>query len=1344
MDGNPGGSGDCVIAIDKSKEKRHPVKRNPKGHAIPNRYRGAPRSGTAAAAAGPSSDSQRIATNARARAPPARTRARSTRTRATTASTSNNGGDVQMGGVDDSPSIARSTRASRAANRAMRGATPAPTASRANNGTPAVRGRRYRGALQRPRGRQGKSTAPDDDDDDDNDDDDDDDDDDEEEEEDVEPVSTGKRRRSPVLSDDEDDNNASKKPRRIIKIKRKAPAPPEGEDEDNDENNRPVYKAIQRGRVLSKDEVDNANASKPPARKKNGKKIAPVPSDDDASSVDYVGTGETTDADSGNDDSEDGDTTEDENGLAEGEDEDMMDVDDQPTPSSAPRRRRPPAMKQPKAIHAFALKQPKTAAPVADDGENDGDIELDDAPEPEPEPVSEPVPGPSNRKRKQDDLDERLPAPAPKKQDLNRVCKFCQQMADSGIVDPNLTACDAKRLGSGAFIECTNCANHRSGFKPGHVCELPRAKKTWRKYGSRDSIMYWPGACEKCIRDGTARSCDVDPILRYACTNCKSEKCHANGVPMDERPTTVPGVRRWFRRECDVCVTRSRDESDRGCTWLNDRTTWDKPCHHCTTNDLSCFDGGILIAHPASLRLPKDWVIPPQLLPNGFAELSDTTEWRKPCLRCVADGHTCKADAAAAGYACERCTQLGIDCEREEDDEREGEDEGEEQRKDKGKGKAVDKGKGKAIAKRRVVYPIFNLTRVGMGSFQPFQACGRCVEKGRNCDHQRPCDSCCSNSDKKKCDSFTRSTRKGFNCINGRIQPAPPALYYLAMGYGAKGVNDVKDGTKLEHWIGPAAPMYAMKMDKHNSEAIAVLGMQLRERLQPRGEPPNTYKRSVIQGVIPSDITQAQKLRFRHQEHAGETGARRRQCQQSSQRRPPERQHHPVLGLPHPDQSPLAGLYGPRHSPGLPYYHTNPVSRQEVIDVDGDEDMYRDNGVSWISQNPFGAAEYNPPPGTEISMFPNSSMIVLDNDEPSLTGDFDNMDIDDPAGFFSPAQPAPRMSTNVAAYASTVAVARPGPLAIFTPPALASASTSTAVAGPAPRNYSPVSDGSNPSPRLPPPNPFQFTLYGMIQGLQVVPPAFKNILEPIPEMPRTPRGPGITKCREVTHTGGRKVHCGAPISADSVCQCRDHSKSRGVCDLCNRISREHLVAEDGLGISTKDILSLRAYLCTDCSHKVSADMGSISQFKKTGINVVRGQTVRQPQISGPVKLPNGIIDFKGNALPITGCACGTKLFEQRMCRNHRKDFARRILDRAKEMRAWRLQRFGRHACPGCLINKSAIESNLCADEAGRLNSNGHKAWACLVCSELVIHQETSPKLVKGWKEWFFVTPDSWN
>ncbi|KAF5554867.1 hypothetical protein FMEXI_1845 [Fusarium mexicanum] len=79
------------------------------------------------------------------------------------------------------------------------------------------------------------------------------------------------------------------------------------------------------------------------------------------------------------------------------------------------------------------------------------------------------------------------------------------------------------------------------------------------------------------------------------------------------------------------------------------------------------------------------------------------------------------------------------------------------------------------------------------------------------------CTNCADYRSQNK-DNTELAERGGHKCqVPGPVTPlihfeqkSPGPLYYLALGYGSGGVNDFKDGRRLEHWIGPAAPVYGL------------------------------------------------------------------------------------------------------------------------------------------------------------------------------------------------------------------------------------------------------------------------------------------------------------------------------------------------------------------------------------------------------------------------------------------------------------------------------------------------------------------------------------------------------
>ncbi|KAG6011984.1 hypothetical protein E4U41_005416, partial [Claviceps citrina] len=159
--------------------------------------------------------------------------------------------------------------------------------------------------------------------------------------------------------------------------------------------------------------------------------------------------------------------------------------------------------------------------------------------------------------------------------------------------------------------------------------------------------------------------------------------------------------------------------------------------------------------------------------------------------------HHCRALAGEIEYSCAMCWEIGIDCWATKSPEN-----------------------PDNPAAERKFFPLFDFSRVGLGNLCTFSKCTRCKETGRNCDRQRPCDSCVedaaahtgsgsgsgSGSGPGSC---CDDVKDGYNCIK-RLSYPPGPIYYLALGYGPNGVHDVKDGSKMEHWIGPPFPLYAI------------------------------------------------------------------------------------------------------------------------------------------------------------------------------------------------------------------------------------------------------------------------------------------------------------------------------------------------------------------------------------------------------------------------------------------------------------------------------------------------------------------------------------------------------
>lgn len=394
-------------------------------------------------------------------------------------------------------------------------------------------------------------------------------------------------------------------------------------------------------------------------------------------------------------------------------------------------------------------------------------------------------------------------------------------------------------------LECTNCADHRARnpvAAAGHICSVPRKPLMYRKYSTYHPARYDQAispisglptdtgvCCVKCAADGKAASCDVDPILAYQCSSCKpADMCRlSDNRVMDRKPRVRQGFVKWFRHACDGCVLLAAGRR-RGlrnqCSWLADRTTWNQPCTRSRDNNLLCLSSALVASMPANISIPDNWR-PHSFLALGWAELRPNTAWRKACMNCRRDRAHCRASIAHPLSACGRCTTMGLDC-------------------------ADCEG---------TAYPIFDLSQVGFGRFMPFTACRHCVEMGRNCDKQRPCDSCTNAGEAHLCDNAFLRTEAGkqrmINCLHGRLQPPPGPLYYLALGYGANGVDDVKDGSRMEHWIGPITEVYSEPTISFHPGTLMREVTKQRELLIPRSTPPHAAPGTPLAGKPTSQLT---------------------------------------------------------------------------------------------------------------------------------------------------------------------------------------------------------------------------------------------------------------------------------------------------------------------------------------------------------------------------------------------------------------------------------------------------------------------------------------------------------
>ncbi|KAF4456991.1 hypothetical protein F53441_1006 [Fusarium austroafricanum] len=434
------------------------------------------------------------------------------------------------------------------------------------------------------------------------------------------------------------------------------------------------------------------------------------------------------------------------------------------------------------------------------------------------------------------------------------ICEFCANHPVGKALYAANGKCDWKQFpNNGPEVynrECSNCANYRSRTKNAremakeddHMCQVQGKNPgkeglinfKHKKYGHGNPFSYRDTPCDLCKKRNQAAICDVDTTLGYYCEPCRRDQsCKVDTILLPLRRPNKLKDRAWFRHACDRCYSRYKQFENPGpgdcCSWVSNRREWqnDQACSQCQRDAVPCIDVGFLVAPPSRTPLlPSSWSIRGDFeIPENkkqkhrkpkwheHIEVTAVTPFRRKCRGCESGGRNarCLIVWEQWKYACERCTQFGIDC------------------------FVANEDGGWAR------YPIFNLSRVGFGQFTPFLVCGPCKTKGTNCERARPCSACINR--KTACDSMIKENIWG--CIDRKkmtlnyTEPFNPGpLYYLAMGYGSNGVNHIKDGRHVEDWIGPVAPVYGMISDADGPQHYRHIADLHRHHRPPNGVAP--------------------------------------------------------------------------------------------------------------------------------------------------------------------------------------------------------------------------------------------------------------------------------------------------------------------------------------------------------------------------------------------------------------------------------------------------------------------------------------------------------------------------
>ncbi len=230
-----------------------------------------------------------------------------------------------------------------------------------------------------------------------------------------------------------------------------------------------------------------------------------------------------------------------------------------------------------------------------------------------------------------------------------------------------------------------------------------------------------------------------------------------------------------------------------------------------------------------------------------------------------------------------------------------------------------------------------------------------------------------------------------------------------------------------------------------------------------------------------------------------------------------------------------------------------------------------------------------------------------------------------------------------------------------------------------------------------------------------------------------PRGGGIDGlCAEIRDDG---------IACENFtlrrCESKWHWGQEPVCDDCDAASKERLYRVWALSPAVQE---LRAYVCRQCLPQ-AADPESFhaSGFRVWGLQPDAESSPESAIVTNAS--PNIYLDRPGvqrtvtkggfmgpDPLPVTGCACGLKLFGRRLCTPHRTQHVIDMQEAAVAMRTYVLNAHGKMVCPLCRVNRGVDAYDFAGPEGGE---GQRLAWACLACHAFVVAGVADSGLIPG-------------
>lgn len=193
------------------------------------------------------------------------------------------------------------------------------------------------------------------------------------------------------------------------------------------------------------------------------------------------------------------------------------------------------------------------------------------------------------------------------------------------------------------------------------------------------------------------------------------------------------------------------------------------------------------------------------------------------------------------------------------------------------------------------------------------------------------------------------------------------------------------------------------------------------------------------------------------------------------------------------------------------------------------------------------------------------------------------------------------------------------------------------------------------------------------------------------------------------------VPCGAFASA--CCEDTIHCPDFLLCDACNNESRDRLRP-----YLENHIHELRGYFCAVCAYAAT----SPDYWRGVGLRVWGCPAATPGPSSRPPFLDRG--GYMGPPLPMSGCACASKLLDRFLCVPHRLQHFVSLLAQIQRMLNWIHRVWGRRICPSCRERPPVSAFNFQGEEGGELLG---PTWQCIACHDVVVKPYEAPPEPEG-------------